>query len=161
VYHRGMTVHTDHPQGQHTFLLREGVWEAEGTGYVAADGVEARITGRTEVRHPAADRITNEGWMKVHARTEFEIWQRYDFRPGTRAHTWTFVSHNDRVGELTGEVLFWGPHAFIHYASAKGRFRGSELLTRVNDGEYTSVGKFIADGRAETVWSVRLRRVAD
>lgn len=156
-----MAVHTEHPQGQHTFLLREGVWEAEGTGYVAADGAEARISGRTEVRHPAGDRITNEGWMKVHTPTTFEIWQRYEFRPGTRPNTWSFVSHNDRVGELTGEVLFWGPHAFIHYASAKGRFRGSELLTRVNDVEYTSVGKFVADGRAETVWTVRLKRVAD
>jgi hypothetical protein len=33
-------------------------------------------------------------------------------------------------------------------------------MTRVSEGEYTSIGKFIADGRAETVWSVRLRRVA-
>ena len=156
-----MTVHTEHPHDQHSFLLREGVWEAEGTGYVAADGVEARITGRTEVRHPSADRITNEGWMKVHTRTEFEIWQRYEFRPGTRPHTWSFVSSNDRVGEMTGEVLFWGPYALMHSASAKGRFRGSEMLTRISDTEYTSVGKFIADGRAETVWSVRLRRVAD
>ena len=154
-------VQTGKPHEQHTFLLREGVWEAEGTGYVAADAAEARITGRTEVRHPGPDRITNEGWMKVHTPTEFEIWQRYEFRPGTRPHTWTFVSHNDRVGELTGEVLFWGPYALIHYASAKGRFRGSEMLTRVNDEEYTSVGKFIADGRAETVWAVRLRRVSD
>lgn len=156
-----MAVHTEHPHDQHTFLLREGVWEAEGTGYVAADAVEARITGRTEVRHPAPDRITNEGWMKVHTPTVFEIWQRYEFRPDARPRTWTFVSHNDRVGELTGEVLFWGPHALIHYASAKGRFRGSELMTRVNDEEYTSIGKFVADGRAETVWSVRLRRVSD
>lgn len=156
-----MAVHTEHPHDQHTFLLREGVWEAEGTGYVAADAVEARITGRTEVRHPAPDRITNEGWMKVHTPKVFEIWQRYEFRPDTRPRTWTFVSHNDRVGELTGEVVFWGPYAMIHYATAKGRFRGSELMTRVHDGEYTSVGKFVADGRAETVWSVRLRRVSD
>lgn len=154
-------IQTGNPKDEHTFLLREGVWEAAGTGYVAADAVEARITGRTEVRHPAADRITNEGWMKVHTRKEFELWQRYEFRRDARPNTWTFVSHNDRVGELTGEVLFWGPHAIIHYASAKGRFRGSELLTRMSDEEYTSVGKFIADGRAETVWSVRLRRVAD
>ena len=154
-------IQTGNPKDEHTFLLREGVWEAAGTGYMAADAVEAPITGRTEVRHPAADRITNEGWMKVHTRKEFELWQRYEFRRDARPNTWTFVSHNDRVGELTGEVLFWGPHAIIHYASAKGRFRGSELLTRVSDEEYTSVGKFIADGRAETVWSVRLRRVAD
>ncbi len=156
-----MTVHTQNPQDQHTFLLREGVWEAEGTGYVAADAAEARISGRTEVRHPGPDRITNEGWMKVHTKTVFEIWQRYEFRPGSRPNTWTFVSHNDRVGDMTGEVLFWGPYALIHCASAKGRFRGSETLTRVSDSEYSSVGKFVADGRAETIWAVRLRRVSD
>jgi hypothetical protein len=34
-------------------------------------------------------------------------------------------------------------------------------MTRVSADEYTSIGKFIADGRAETVWSVHLRRVAE
>jgi hypothetical protein len=29
----------------------------------------------------------------------------------------------------------------------------------VDKDEYTSIGKFIADGKAETVWSVRLTRV--
>jgi hypothetical protein len=157
-----MVVHTEHPQGQHSFLLQEGVWEAEGRGYVAAEGTETRITGRTTVRHPAPDRITNEGWMRIHTLPlAFEVWQRYEFRPSDRPNTWNFVSQNDRVGELTGEVVFWGPHAILHYASAKGRFRGAELMTRVNDTEYTSLGKFVADGRAETVWSVRLVRVAE
>jgi hypothetical protein len=151
-----MVVHTE----QHSFLLQEGVWDAEGQGYVAADGREAKITGRTTVRHPAPDRITNEGWMRVHTSPiAFEVWQRFDFRPSDRPNTWNFVSRNDRVGELTGEVVFWGPHAILHYASAKGRFKGSEWMTRVNADEYTSTGKFIADGKAETVWSVRLKRV--
>lgn len=157
-----MVLHTEHPQGQHSFLLKEGVWEAEGQGYVATEGRDARITGRTTVRHPSPERITSEGFMRLHtAPVAFEVWQRFDFRPSDRPNTWAFVSQNDRVGELTGEVVFWGNHAIIHYASAKGRFKGSELMTRVNENEYTSIGKFIADGRAETVWSVRLVRVAD
>ena len=157
-----MVVHTQHPQEQHSFLLREGVWDAEGRAYVAAEGIETRISGRTTVRHPSPERITNEGWMRVHTTPlAFEVWQRYEFRPSDRPNTWNFVSQNDRVGELTGEVVFWGPHAILHYASAKGRFRGSELMTRVSETEYTSLGKFIADGRAETVWSVRLVRVGD
>jgi hypothetical protein len=157
-----MVVSTQQPQGQHTFLLKEGVWEAEGRGYVAAEGRDARISGRTTIRHPSPDVITSEGFMRLHtAPVAFEVAQRFDFHPSERPNTWTFVSHNDRVGELTGEVVFWGEYALIHYASAKGRFRGSELMTRVTDTEYTSIGKFIADGRAETVWSVRLVRVAD
>jgi hypothetical protein len=157
-----MVLHTEHPQDQHSFLLKEGVWEAEGQGYVAAEGRDARITGRTTVRHPSPERITSEGFMRLHtAPVAFEVWQRFDFHPSDRPHTWAFVSQNDRVGELTGEVVFWGQHAIIHYASAKGRFKGSELMTRVNENEYTSIGKFVADGRAETVWSVRLVRVAD
>jgi hypothetical protein len=153
-----MVVRIEQPQVQHTFLLREGIWEADGQGWMAAEGTEARITGRTEIRHPDPDHIVNEGWMRVHTAPLFEVWQRYEFRPGLRHNTWSFVSKNDRVGELTGEVVFWGPHAILHYASAKGRFRGSELITRVNDDEYTSIGKFIADGRAELLWSVRLKR---
>lgn len=154
-----MAVHTENPQEQHTFLLREGVWEAAGRGLLGADAAEARITGRTVVRHPAPDRITNEGRMTVHTAPVFEIWQRYEFQPSERANTWSFVSRNDRVGELTGEILFWGPNALLHYASAKGRFRCSELMTRESENEYTSIGEFIADGRAELVWSVRLTRV--
>jgi hypothetical protein len=157
-----MVVSTEQPQGQHSFLLKEGVWEAEGRGYVTAEGKDARISGRTTIRHPSPDHITTEGFMRLHtAPIAFEVWQNFDFRPSDRPNAWTFVSHNDRVGELTGEVVFWGDYALIHYASAKARFRGSELMTRVNDGEYTSIGKFIVDGRAETVWSVRLVRVAD
>ena len=55
----------------------------------------------------------------------FEVWQRYEFRQSDRPNTWNFVSQNDRVGEMTGEVVFWGPYAIMHYTSAKGRFRGS------------------------------------
>jgi hypothetical protein len=157
-----MVVHTEHPKDQHSFLLEEGVWEAEGRAYVPADGRESRISGRTTVRHPGEGRITNEGWMRVHtAPIAFEVWQRFEFRPSERPNTYTFVSQNDRVGELTGEIVFWGPHAILHYASAKGRFRGSEWMTRVGAREYTSTGKFIADGKAETIWSVRLTRVED
>lgn len=149
-----------HTENKHSFLLQEGIWEADGRGYVGADGRETRITGRTTVRHAAPERITNEGWMRVHtAPIAFEVWQRFDFSPSDRSNTWTFVSRNDRVGELTGEVVFWGPHAILHYASAKGRFRGSEWMTRVSDDEYTSSGQFIADGKAEIFWSVRLTRV--
>lgn len=154
-----MVVHTEYPQDQHTFLLKEGIWEAEGLGYISANGDEARITGRTEIRHPETDSITLESWMKVHTTPVFEVWQRYEFRPGRRPNTWSFNSKNDRVGDLNGEVLFWGEHALVHHASPKGRFRGDELMTRVNESEYTTIGKFIADGRAEMVWSVRLRRV--
>jgi len=157
-----MVVHTEHPQEQHSFLLREGTWEADGRGYVAAEGKDAAITGRTTVRHPSSERITTEGWMRIATMPlPFEVWQRYEFRPSDRPNTWNFVSQNDRVGEMTGEVVFWGPYAIMHYTSAKGRFRGSELMTRVSADEYTSIGKFIADGRAETVWSVHLRRVAE
>ena len=157
-----MVMHTDQPKDQHSFLLEEGIWEAEGRGYIPADGREAKISGRTTVRHPATDRITNEGWMRVHvAPIAFEVWQRFEFRPSDRPHIWNFVSQNDRVGELTGEVVFWGAHAILHYASAKGRFRGAEWMTRLDKDEYSSTGKFIADGKAETVWSVRLKRVED
>ena len=153
-----MAVQTQHPHDQHTYLLAEGTWEAEGTGLLPATGTEAKIIGRTQIRHDG-ERITNEGWMRVQTLPAFEVQQRYEFRPARRANTWSFVSNNDRVGEMTGEVVFWGPHAMLHYSTAKGRFRGSELMTRVSDTEYTAIGKFTADGRAEIVWSVKLRRV--
>jgi hypothetical protein len=80
-----MAVHTEQPSDQHTFLLAEGTWEAEGTGLLPATGTEAKIIGRTEVRHHDGDRITNEGWMRVQMLPPFEVQQRYDFKPARRA----------------------------------------------------------------------------
>jgi hypothetical protein len=153
-----MSTHIEMPT-QHTFLVAAGDWEARGTGRVGADGREAQITGFTRVR-PAGDGLFRvESTMIVHAHFPFEVKQTYEIRETSTPNRFQFVSHNDRVGEMVGEIWLLPNYIVLHSASAKGRFRGSEVLLRRTPEHYTAIGQFLADRRAQSVWEVQLRRV--
>jgi hypothetical protein len=144
----------------HTFLVSDGVWEAEGTGWVGDDAREAAISGRTEVRGLGGGLTVADSLMTVHAEVPFEVHQQYDVRATPNPDRYVFVSRNDRVGELSGEVSLMPDYIVLHYASAKGRWRGAEMLIRRSPDHYTAVGQFVADRRTQTIWQVELRRVA-
>jgi hypothetical protein len=143
---------------RHTFLVADGIWEAHGTGWVGDDAREARISGRTEIRGLGAGAIVVESSMIVHADVPFEVRQHYDVRGTAVPERYRFVSRNDRLGELKGEISLMPDHIMLHYASAKGRFRGSEVLIRRGPDHYTAVGQFIADNHTQTMWEVELKR---
>lgn len=143
---------------RHTFMVSDGAWEALGTGWVGDDAREARITGHTEIRVLGGSGIVVESSMTVHADAPFEVHQHYDVRGTSIPERFRFVSRNDRLGELKGEIHLLPDYILLHYASAKGRFRGSETLIRRALDHYTAVGQFIADGHTQTMWEVELKR---
>lgn len=143
---------------RHTFLVSDGNWEAVGVGWVGDEAREARITGHTEVRSLGAGATVVESTMTVHADVPFEVHQHYEVRRAAVPERLRFVSRNDRLGELKGEINLFQDYILLHYASAKGRFRGSECLLRRSPDHYTAIGQFIADGRTQTMWEVELRR---
>jgi hypothetical protein len=145
---------------EHTFLISDGLWEARGRALVGPEARDAVITGRTEVRGLGGGLILAESTMTVQADVPFEVRQSYEIRRTAIGERFTFVSHNDRIGDMEGEVWLLPDYILLHYASAKGRFRGSEMLIRRAPDHYTAVGNFVADRRAQTVWEVELRRVA-
>ena len=145
---------------QHTFLVADGQWEARGRGLVGPDAREAEISGRTSVRTRGGGLITVESVMTVHADIPFDVRQVYEVRRTILPERLTFVQRNDRIGELEGEIWLLPDYVVLHYASPKGRFRGSEMLIRRSPDRYTAVGHFVADTRAQTVWEVELTRTA-
>lgn len=146
---------------QHTFLVADGKWDARGTGRVGPEGTEASITGHTEVRRHGGDLTTARSTMIVHSTVPFEVHQDYEIRRSSIPDRFTFVSRNDRVGELNGELWLLPGYILLHYASPKGRFRGSEILIRRTAQHYTAIGQFVADQRAQTVWEVELQRISE
>lgn len=143
----------------HTFLVADGKWEARGTGLVGSAGMKAAISGYTEVQQRGAGLLTARSTMIVHASIPFEVEQHYEVKSTSTPERYTFVCRNDRIGELSGEIWLLPAYILLHYASSKGRFRGSELLIRRTPGHYTAIGQFVADGSAQTVWEVQLKRV--
>lgn len=144
----------------HTFWVAAGDWEAAGTGRVGPDGRVATITGFTQVRPAGSGRFRVQSTMIVHAQFPFEVKQTYDIRDTGNGERYHFVSQNDRVGEMEGEIWLLPNYILLHSASVKGRFRGSEILWRRTPEHYTAIGQFIADRRAQSVWEVQLRRVS-
>jgi hypothetical protein len=154
-----MTTRVDMP-APHTFWVAAGDWEARGTGRVGPEGREARITGFTQVRPAGHGRFRVQSTMIVHTPVPFEVKQSYEIRDTGNGERYQFVSQNDRVGEMAGEIWLLPNYILLHSASAKGRFRGSEILLRRTPEHYTAIGQFIADRRAQSVWEVQLRRVS-
>jgi len=144
---------------QHTFLVAAGDWEARGTGRVGADGREAGISGFTQVQPEGSGLFHVQSTMIVHTIIPFEVKQTYEIRETSTPHRFQFVSHNDRVGEMAGEIWLLPNYIVLHSASIKGRFRGSEVLLRRTSEHYTAIGQFLADRRAQSVWEVQLRRI--
>ena len=144
---------------EHTFLLADGVWEARGRALLGPDANEAVVTGTSNVRVLGGGQISIESVMTVRAGIPFEVRQRYTITRTSSAERLQVISRNDRIGELTGEMWILGDGIQYHYASAKGRFRGGEWLRRRSPEHYTAIGHFVADGRAQVVWEVELRRV--
>lgn len=145
---------------EHTFLVADGEWEARGKGLVGPDAREAEISGRTSIQNRGGGLITAESLMTVHGDLPFAVRQVYEVRRTILPERLTFVSRNDRIGELEGEIWLLPEYVLMHYASAKGRFRGSEMLIRRSPDHYTAVGHFVADHRAQTVWEVELTRTS-
>jgi hypothetical protein len=145
---------------RHTFLVVDGAWDARGTGWVGDDARAAEITGHTEFRNVGGGLIVVESIMTVHAEPLFEVRQHYDVRSTRIPERYAFVLRTDRVGELKGDVCLLRDYMVLHYASPKGRFRGSEILIRRDLDHYTAVGQFTADARTQIVWEVELRRTS-
>ena len=155
-----MATRTD-PTTQHTFLVVDGRWQARGTGVVGPMGMGGTITGNTVVTNRGGGLVTAESLMVVHASLSFEVHQQYEVRRTSNPDRYQFLTRSDRIGELQGELWLLPSYIMLHYASAKGRFRGSEVLIRRTPEHYTAIGQFIADSKAQTVWEVELHRVAE
>lgn len=142
---------------EHTFLLRPGLWRAEGEFF---DGVGnlTGVEGSAEVRH-YPDKWIYEGVLRTLTPTPQETRTLYEIRPlasGALATHWS--SNSAALGTLRGRFLIVGDAILAAYESATGRYRGQDTLLQRDERRYSARGALFEGGRLLSAWSVELVR---
>lgn len=141
---------------EHTFLLKEGVWRAEGE-YIDALGKRTEVEGEAELRH-YPERWMFASVMRTRAPKPVESHSAYEIVPlarGNLATPWT--SQSPTLGALNGRFLLLGDAILSTWESATGRFRGSETLLQRDAAHYSARGALFDGGKLLSAWVVELR----
>lgn len=141
--------------GQHTFLFREGLWQADGHYYDAQRNLLIN-EGRSVITH-MQDVWINEGYMRIKADTPLEFQNRYEiepFKPGMDHTVWK--SLNPDLSPLTGKFVIVEDAIISTFTSEDGQFNGTEVLVQVSEKEYRSRGCLFMHDQRLSSWAVRL-----
>jgi hypothetical protein len=139
----------------HTFLLREGLWRAEGE---LLDGTGARtgVEGEARIRH-YPDRWIYEGILRTRASQPVEHRSVYEIQPlapGNFVTSWT--SKSGSLGTLHGRFLVVGDAILSAYESATGRYRGQDTIMRRGERRYGARGALFDGAKLLSAWAVEL-----
>jgi len=141
---------------EHTFLLSEAVWRAEGEFF---DGLGRRteVEGEAEVRH-YPEKWTFSSHMRTRAPKPVESRSEYEVVPFARGNLATpWISQSATLGSLNGRFLLLGDAILSTWESATGRFRGSETLLMRSATHYSARGALFDGGKLMSAWMVELR----
>lgn len=139
----------------HTFLFREGTWQAEGE-YCDAGGRAAPVSGETAIRHEEK-RWLFESVLRVKGERPALHQNRYEiepFSPGARSTHWS--STNPALGALRGRFVLSGDAILSFYASPTGRYRGYECIQRKSAKSYSARGAMLEEDKVISTWALEL-----
>lgn len=143
---------------EHTFLLSEATWHADGRFY-GSDGCPEPATGVTTVRH-RPDEWVLDGEMSVgedgngqHIENHYRIVPLEEAEVST---SWT--SENPVLGRLQGSFTLVRETILSMYAAVDGDLRGTESLRRVSPDVYAARGALTRGGERISSWAMTLRR---
>lgn len=142
---------------EHTFLLRPGLWRAEGEFFDGLGNLTG-VEGSAEVRH-YPDKWIYEGVLRTLTATPQETRTLYEIHPfaaGALATHW--LSNSPALGTLRGRFLIVGDAILAAYESATGRYRGQDTLLQRDERRYSARGALFAGARLISAWSVELLR---
>ncbi len=140
---------------EHTFLLRPGLWRAEGEFFDALGNLTG-VEGSAEVRH-YPDQWIYEGVLRTLSPTPQEtrtLYQIQPLAPGALATHWR--SSSATLGTLHGRFLILGDAILSNYESATGRYRGQDTLFARDVRRYSARGALFDGARLLSAWSVEL-----
>jgi hypothetical protein len=140
---------------EHTFLLRPGLWRAEGEFFDAIGNLTG-VEGSAEVRH-YPDRWIYEGLLRTLTPTPQEtrtLYEIHPLAPGALATHWS--SSSATLGTLRGRFLILGDALLSSYESATGRYRGQDTLFARDARRYSARGALFDGARLLSAWSVEL-----
>jgi len=144
---------------EHTFLLREGVWRAEGE-YFDALGKRTAVEGEAEVRH-YPDKWISASVMRTRAPVPVESRSAYEIVPFARGNLATpWSSQSPTLGGLNGRFLLLGDAILSTWESATGKFRGTETLLLRDPAHYSARGALFDGGKLMSAWIVELTTAA-
>jgi len=141
----------------HTFLLKEGFWVAEGE-YFDENGNVYSAVGQSETTHQEKVWI-NEVIMKVFFDEPVAIANRYEIEPfGTGNTSTRWKSSNRILGNLKGHFVIVGDSILSLFRSEGGRYSGTEWLQKVDEGTYRSLRVLLDGDRTLSSWAMELRK---
>ncbi len=141
---------------EHTFLLREGVWRAEGE-HIDALAKHTAIEGEAEIRH-YPDKWVSTSVMRTLAAKPVEsrsVYEIHPLVPGNISTPWS--SQSAALGSLNGRFLLLGDTILSTWESATGRFRGSEFMLMRKPAHYSARGALYEGGKLMSAWVVELK----
>jgi hypothetical protein len=141
----------------HTFLLREGFWVAEGE-YFDEYGNVYSVVGQSETTH--LEKVwVNEVILKVFFDEPVAIAHRYEIEPfGTGKTSTRWKSSNRILGNMMGHFVIEGGSILSLFRSEGGRYSGSEWLQMVDEGTYRSRRVLLDGDKMLSSWAMELRK---
>jgi hypothetical protein len=142
---------------KHTFLLREGLWVAEGE-YYDENGNGYSTVGQSETTHQEEVWV-NDGIIKVFFDEPVAFANRYEIEPfGTGKTSTHWKSSNRLLGNLKGYFVIVGDSILSLFRSEDGRYSGTEWLQMVDEGTYQSRRVLLDGDRTLSSWAMELRK---
>ena len=142
----------------HTFLLKEGHWEAKGT-YRGPSGGDKTANGYTTVVH-GEDVWRLEGELAIGEDGQFVIRNSYEVEPwreGGYASAWHSV--NPGLGLLLGIFAVVDDAILTRFISEDGEYSGVESIRMVDTETYESRGALFRRNILASSWSITLTKV--
>ncbi len=140
---------------EHSFLLREGLWRAEGE-FIDGAGTSSAVEGEAHIRH-YPEKWIYEGVLRTRGAKPAEHRTRYEiqpFPPGNFATGWT--SSSASIGTLHGRFLIVGDAILSVFESATGRYRGQDTLLRRDERRYSARGALFDGPKLLSAWAIEL-----
>ena len=140
---------------KHTFLFLESTWTGKGT-YYDQNGSPSNAKGESEIVHLKDTWFINSS-MTLSGENPIEIKNNYEIVP-FKGEITSWKSVNPDLGTLLGSFAIVEDSIISLLSSEKGEVFGSEILTQINESEYSAKGVLYNAAGKISSWSVQLVR---
>jgi|SaaInlStandDraft_4_1057021.scaffolds.fasta_scaffold12671_3 hypothetical protein len=139
----------------HTFLFLPGTWDAQGS--YTSSGNTVKVTGKTTISHHENKWIINSS-MKLESGTVIQNdYEVVPFKDSCISTTW--VSTNPILGKLIGDFTLQNNQIIENYHTEDQAFEGKEIMTMLDDSNYTCEGTLHHKGNVKSSWSINLIKI--
>jgi len=141
----------------HTFLFREGKWDAKGD-YFNEVGQKIAFVGEANITHTEKC-WKNNSFMRLLVGDDVEFNNSYEFEPIREGDDFCrWKSYNPDLGELEGKLVVVGDVLLLSFCCSSGHYEGFEYLQMVSDTHYNNKGVLYMGNVKLSSWSSELKK---